>query len=62
MDIFPVSELNQAACKVFEIYGSDVLQYSNSEGFIELRQCITAWYKNKKGIIISTDNILFLNY
>ncbi len=60
-DLFPISELNQAACKVFEIYGSDALQYSNSEGYIELRKFISEWYKIKKRLTISINNILITN-
>ena len=32
-DLFPVNELKKATSKVYDIAGSEVLQYSNSEGF-----------------------------
>ena len=60
-DLFPIENLKEASCKVFDKYGSDALQYSNSEGFIDLRKFIAEWYKNKKGLDISTDNILITN-
>lgn len=56
-DLFPVEELKNATIKVYEEYGREVLQYTNSEGFLELRQLIAERYR-KKGIEISEDNIL----
>jgi 2-aminoadipate transaminase len=38
--LFPVEEIKAAAQKVMDVQGRDVLQYSNSEGFMELRQLI----------------------
>ena len=37
---FPVQQLQEAANLVFEEQGAGCLQYSNSEGLVELRQCI----------------------
>jgi 2-aminoadipate transaminase len=37
-DFFPVKELQAAANRVFESAGKEVLQYSNSEGYPQLRR------------------------
>jgi len=37
-ELFPAEELKQATVKVFEMFGRDLFQYSNSEGFIGLRE------------------------
>lgn len=57
-DLFPVKELRNACDKVFSIYGSDVLQYSNTEGLFELREYIAKHYKERGISHISPDNIL----
>ena len=59
--LFPVEELKQATLKVFDTFGSDVLQYSNSEGFIGLREMIAERYHDKKNLDISTADILITN-
>lgn len=58
---FPVRELQLATEKVFLKYGADVLQYSNSEGDIGLREQISARYLAKKGISIPAKNIIVTN-
>jgi len=60
-DLFPVDELKQASLKVFDTFGSDVLQYSNSEGFIGLREMIAKRYHEKKNLDIPTEDILITN-
>jgi 2-aminoadipate transaminase len=57
-ELFPKKELKEAASKVFEIYGSDVLQYGNSEGFSKLREYIAHKYHIKKNLDIPVENIL----
>jgi len=57
-DLFPVEELRTACDKVFRIYGSDILQYSNTEGLLELREYIAEHYKERGVPNISPDNIL----
>jgi 2-aminoadipate transaminase len=57
-DLFPVEELKRATNKVFEIYGSDTLQYGNSEGFLGLREMIAKRYHDKKKLNIPVENIL----
>ena len=58
---FPVKELQLATEKVFAKHGADVLQYSNSEGDIHLREQISARYLAKQGISISAKNIIITN-
>ncbi|MEE4164357.1 MAG: PLP-dependent aminotransferase family protein [Desulfocapsaceae bacterium] len=58
---FPVAELQHAANRVFEEQGSTCLQYSNSEGLIELRQFIADRYQREQNITVSADNILITN-
>ncbi len=57
-NLFPVKEIRAAADKVLDERGKEVLQYSSSEGDLELRTWIAQRYKKKKGIIINPGNIL----
>ena len=57
-DLFPVEELKAATQKVFDLYGCDIFQYSNSEGHLKLREYISARYRQKKNLNIPVDNIL----
>ena len=57
-NLFPVEELKAATNKLFDEAGKDILQYSESEGYLGLREWIAARYKEKKGIIINPKNIL----
>lgn len=59
-ELFPVQELTDATSEVFEIYGNGIFQYSNSEGFLKLREYIALNYR-KKNINISSENILITN-
>ena len=59
-DLFPVAALKEASARVFDIYGSDALQYANSEGFLKLREYIADRYK-EKGLAFTPDNILITN-
>jgi 2-aminoadipate transaminase len=59
-ELFPVNELIESTHRVFEIYGSDIFQYSNSEGYIKLREYIADKYK-KEGLDIAPENILITN-
>lgn len=59
-ELFPVRELTEATNEVFKIYGSDIFQYSNSEGFFKLREYIAQKYR-RKGLAISPENILITN-
>jgi 2-aminoadipate transaminase len=57
-ELFPVEELRIAANKVFEVFGSDILQYSESEGFSGLKELISRRYYDKKNLNIPAENIL----
>lgn len=57
-DLFPVDELKQSAAKVFDQMGIYALQYSNSEGYLPLREYISGYYAEKLGIDVKTENIL----
>jgi len=56
-DLFPLEEIKKAANKLLEESGKDVLQYSSSEGFVELREWISGRYQSKH-IHVHPDNIL----
>jgi 2-aminoadipate transaminase len=60
-ELFPVSEIKQASNKVFEEFGRDLFQYSNSEGYLGLRELIAQRYHEQKQLDISVDNILITN-
>ena len=57
---FPVDAIKQAAVKVLEKDGENVLQYAPSDGYLPLRKYIAGRYQNK-GIQISEDEILITN-
>lgn len=59
-DLFPREELTVATNEVFDIYGSDIFQYSNSEGFLQLREYIASRYR-EKNIEVAPENILITN-
>lgn len=59
-NLFPVQELTAATEQVFEIYGRDIFQYSNSEGYQALREYIANNYL-KKGLKVAAKNILITN-
>lgn len=60
-ELFPDTELQEATQKVFASCGKSLLQYSNSEGLIELREWIARRYKERKNIDVSPDTILITN-
>jgi len=57
-DLFPVEELKQSAISIFDKAGKEILQYSNTEGYMPLRELIAKQYLIKQGINVSPDNIL----
>lgn len=59
-ELFPVRELTDATNDAFQIYGNDIFQYSNSEGFIKLREYIASVYR-EKDLPVSPENILITN-
>lgn len=58
---FPVTEIQRATQRVFAEYGPGVLQYSNTEGDIKLREQISARYLARKGVSIPVENIFITN-
>lgn len=57
-ELFPVEDLRKAANMAFENSGSSALQYSNSEGSIELRKFISDRYLQKFNLEIPVESIL----
>ncbi len=60
-DLFPIEGIKQATNKVLDEHGADVLQYSNTEGYPELRQYISDRYRDRQGIDVPIKNILITN-
>ncbi len=60
-ELFPAEELKKATNKVFEVFGNDVFQYANSEGFKGLREQIARRYHDTHDFDIPVDNILITN-
>jgi len=57
-ELFPADELREATNKVFSIHGRDIFQYSNSEGYLKLREYISERYRQKQGLDIPVENVL----
>ena len=57
-DLFPIEELKKATELVFEKTGPAALQYSGSEGVIELREFISRRYQQKLSLTIPVENIM----
>ena len=57
---FPVAAIQKAAAKVLEQDGTNALQYASSEGYLPLREWISARYE-KKGLKIPPHEILITN-
>ena len=57
-ELFPAEELKAATDRVFNIHGRDIFQYSNSEGYLKLREYIAARYRHKQGLDIPVEDIL----
>lgn len=58
---FPVQEIKTATDRVFATHGASILQYSNSEGDIGLRQWISDRYRTKSGLSIDPADIIITN-
>jgi len=57
-DLFPAEEIRTATLKVFEKFGRDIFQYSNSEGYKGLREIISERYRKLHRLSIPVDDIL----
>jgi len=55
--LFPVKGIEDACRKVLQKEGQDALQYSSSEGDIELRQWVATRYQEKQGLNIAPDSL-----
>jgi 2-aminoadipate transaminase len=60
-ELFPAEEIKAAASKVFDIFGRDIFQYSDTEGFVGLREMISARYWKKHNLKIPLEDILITN-
>jgi 2-aminoadipate transaminase len=60
-DLFPIHEIELSSTKVLREEGRNALQYSDSEGFLPLRQYIARRYKEKQGLDIPAGQILITN-
>lgn len=58
--LFPLEQLKQASQSAFENYGSQLLQYSQSEGNPELRNWIAQRYQSQN-LAINAEDILITN-
>jgi 2-aminoadipate transaminase len=58
---FPLDELKESTNRVFDRHNTDCLQYSNSEGLLELRECISQKYRDEQGLEIPAERILITN-
>ena len=58
---FPVDGIKEAAVKVLESDGANVLQYSSSEGYLPLRQYIAGRYDKRFGLKVDPSEILIVN-
>ena len=56
--LFPAEEIKEATNKVFSRHGRDIFQYSNSEGYLKLREYIAERYRKKKRLAVSVEDIL----
>jgi len=57
-EFFPAEELEVATNKVFRLHGRDIFQYSNSEGYLKLREYIAERYRQKNKLDIPVEDIL----
>src|SRR5690554_1677562 len=57
-DYFPVMELKEASNYQFQHAGRDILQYTTTEGYLPLRECIAERYRKKRNIRVSAEEIL----
>ncbi|MDH5361506.1 MAG: PLP-dependent aminotransferase family protein [Gammaproteobacteria bacterium] len=60
-ELFPLEALKAATQKVFETGGTEVLQYSTTEGYLPLREYIARRYEEKMGLKVDPKNILITN-
>lgn len=57
-ELFPVEEIKEAACRLFDEAGQAALQYGPTDGYYKLREQIAERMSNKNGIKTDSSNIL----
>src|SRR5512146_451466 len=58
---FPVEEIKKSTVKVLDTHGAQALQYSTTEGHLPLREFICDYYRRKKNLKVSPDEIMITN-
>src|SRR5690606_18756654 len=58
---FAPKQIEQATKVVFADHGTELLQYSNSEGYLPLRQLISKSYAKRQGLNVPPENNLITN-
>jgi len=56
-EVFPLAEVEAAACRVLEEHGAAALQYSVTEGYLPLRELLVR-HMARYGIRVTPDNVL----
>lgn len=59
--LFPMEHLKDATMRVFEKGGPGIMQYSNSEGYLPLREKIAERYRSFYGIKVDPELLLITN-
>ncbi|MFT3739484.1 MAG: PLP-dependent aminotransferase family protein [Breznakibacter sp.] len=59
--LFPVEAFRRAADKAIRRHGASIFQYSNSEGYLPLRQFICQQYSENDGMTVDPANVLITN-
>jgi 2-aminoadipate transaminase len=57
-EFFPIAALQEITNKVIQTDGAKALQYTITEGYLPLKEWIVRWYRTKRGIDVSPDEIL----
>ncbi|WP_228853784.1 aminotransferase-like domain-containing protein [Desulfomarina profundi] len=57
-DLFPLEQLQTATEKLFTCGGSTVFQYATTEGYVKLREYISARYRSRNNLYVPVENIL----
>lgn len=60
-NFFPVTDIAAVTADLLQQEGTQVLQYSTTEGYLPLREAISARYQQRHGLNINPDEILILN-
>ena len=58
---FPVNEIKESTIKALDKYGDKALQYSTTEGHLPLREFICDYYRRKKKLKVTPDEIIITN-